>query len=86
MARDPRLAALRGALRTRRAGWQLVAALALLGMLLGSQRLGWHRLTGAAGLVSHALAQATAPPPRWREGAPSPAAGGAVALEAHENR
>ncbi len=58
MARAPRLAALRHALRTRRAGWWLAAALALLGVLLGSQRLGWRRLTRAAGLVGHALDQA----------------------------
>jgi len=57
MARDPRLAALGRALFTRRAGWRLAAALALLGILLGAQRLGWHRLTRAAGLVGHALAQ-----------------------------
>jgi hypothetical protein len=49
MARDPRLTALRRSLLTRQAGWWLAVALALLG---------WHRLTRAAGLVGHALAQA----------------------------
>lgn len=58
MARDPGLAALRRGLFTRRAGWGLAAALALLGILLGAQRLGWRRLTRAAGLAGHTFAQA----------------------------
>jgi hypothetical protein len=53
MARDPRLAVLRRALGTRRAGWGLAAAFALLAILLG-----WHRLTRAAYLAGQALAQA----------------------------
>jgi Pentapeptide repeats (8 copies) len=52
MARDPRLTAL------RRAGWWLAAALALLGILFGAQRLGWHRLTDAGGVAVDALAHA----------------------------
>jgi hypothetical protein len=56
MARDPRLAALCRALRTRRTGWQLAATLALLGVLLAAQRLGWHRLTDAGGVAVDALA------------------------------
>jgi Pentapeptide repeats (8 copies) len=59
MARDPEHAGLRSGLYTRRAGWGLAAALALLGILLGAQRLGWHRLTLAAGLAGHTFAQAT---------------------------
>jgi uncharacterized protein YjbI with pentapeptide repeats len=51
-------AKVRRALFTRRTGWGLVAALALLGLLLAGQRLGWHRLTRAADLVGDALAQA----------------------------
>ena len=58
MARDPGQAALRRGLYTRHAGWGLAAALALLGILLGAQRLGWHRLTRAAGLAGHTFAQA----------------------------
>jgi uncharacterized protein YjbI with pentapeptide repeats len=53
----PQTGALRRILGTR-ARWWLAAALALLGVLFGSQRLGWHRLTRAAGLTGHALAQA----------------------------
>jgi hypothetical protein len=59
MARDPEQAALRRGLYTRRAGWGLAAALALLGILLGAQRLGWHQLTLAAGVAGHDFAQAT---------------------------
>jgi hypothetical protein len=44
--------------RTRCAGWWLAGSLALLGLLLGMQRLGWHRLTRAAGVVVDALAKA----------------------------
>jgi hypothetical protein len=51
MARAPRLAALRRALRTRRAGWGLAAALTLLGILLG-----WDRLTDAARVAGLAFA------------------------------
>jgi Pentapeptide repeats (8 copies) len=58
MTRDPRLAALRGALRTRRAGWRLAAALALLGALLGGRRLGWHRLADVTDVAVGALGRA----------------------------
>jgi hypothetical protein len=52
MARAPRRAAL------RRGGWWLAAVLALLGVLLGARRLGWHRLTDAAGVAVEALGRA----------------------------
>jgi hypothetical protein len=56
MARDPRLATLRRTLLTRRAGWGLAAAFALLGIVLGAHRLGPDRFARAARLVGQALA------------------------------
>lgn len=53
MARNPRLAAVRRALLTRRTGWGLAAALVLLGILLG-----WHQLTRAVSMVGQSLAEA----------------------------
>jgi uncharacterized protein YjbI with pentapeptide repeats len=53
MAPSPRLTALQRLLLTRQAGWWLVAAFALLGILLGAQRL-----TRAAGSAGQALAEA----------------------------
>src|SRR6266699_813411 len=57
MALAPRLAALRRALGTRRAAVAgLAALLALLGILLGALRLGWHQPAHAASLAGQALA------------------------------
>jgi hypothetical protein len=58
MAGDARRAALRRVLLTRRAGWWLAAALVLLGILLGGQRLGWLRLARAAGVAVEDVAEA----------------------------